>query len=246
MGVTYNGVDLEATFGVLINGTDSWEKPVRDREMVHVPGRNGDLILDNGNWKNVTIEYEFCIKENWKSVYRSITSWLSKQKSYSALVDDVRHPGVYRMASVEEVTDPEVWANNDDGVFRVIFNCKPQQFISNSQDISLNYSSANASDTFDIDYEGVPTLKVTGAACVEFGSTLVEVASFTGTALRIDFETGDAVILDANDDITGSGNSFVTITGDMPRSEGTVTAYHSYDGDTYTGTATISPRYFVI
>lgn len=248
MGMTFNGVDIESTFGVLINGAGSWEKPVRDREMVHVPGRNGDLILDNGNWENVEIEYEFCIKGNWKSVYLAITNWLLTLRGYHVLEDDERHPGVFRMASVEEVSDPELWFHNDDGVFSVTFNCKPQQFISAVGDISLNYSSADASDSFTAGYEGVPTLKVTGAACVAFGSTIVRVASFTGAALRIDFETGDAVILDANNDITGTGNPFVTITGEMPESKGTVTAYHTDpdDATVYTGTATISPRYFKI
>lgn len=129
MGLIFDNVDLEATYGVIVDGVDTWPKPERDVEMIHVPGRNGDLLMDNGCWKNVTIPYRFLIKDNWKTNFENFAGWLCSHVGYFKLEDPDRHPGVYRMASFTGPLDPDLWFVTDTGVFTVNFDCKPQQFI---------------------------------------------------------------------------------------------------------------------
>lgn len=54
--VYFNGKSL-ADFGVHVNGTDVFNGPEKDVENVEVPGRNGDLHIFNGRYKNVELKY---------------------------------------------------------------------------------------------------------------------------------------------------------------------------------------------
>lgn len=129
MGLIFDGVDLELTYGVVVSGAGSWAKPERDRELVHVPGRNGDLIYDNGCWLNVEIPYSLYFRDGWLYKYEEFCEWLCSHVGYFRLEDPDRHPGVYRMAEFAGPLDPKKWLLSDDGIVTITFNCKPQQWL---------------------------------------------------------------------------------------------------------------------
>lgn len=133
MGLKFDGVDIEATYGLMIDGVSTWVKPERDVELVHVPGRNGDLIFDNGCWHNVEISYRMLIRSGWKSSFEAFTSWLCGHIGYFRLEDQERHPGVYRMAEFIGPIEPELQFTTETGEFTIIFNCKPQQFLTSGE-----------------------------------------------------------------------------------------------------------------
>lgn len=129
MGLIFDGVDLEIAYGVVVSGAGTWAKPKRDRELVHVPGRNGDLIYDNGCWLNVEIPYSLYFREGWRYKYEEFCEWLCSHNGYFRLEDTDRHPGVYRMAEFSGPLDPKKWLLSDDGIVTITFNCKPQQWL---------------------------------------------------------------------------------------------------------------------
>lgn len=129
MGLIFDGVDLELTYGVVVSGAGSWAKPERDRELVHVPGRNGDLIYDNGCWFNVEIPYSLYFRDGWLYKYEEFCEWLCSHVGYFRLEDPERHPGVYRMAEFAGPLDPKKWLLTDDGIVTITFNAKPQQLL---------------------------------------------------------------------------------------------------------------------
>lgn len=133
MGLIFDNVDLEQEFGVIIDGASSWPKPERDVSYIHVPGRSGDILMDNGCWKNVNISYNFLIKDDWKTAFEDFAAWLCSHVGYFRLEDPVRHPGVYRMASFTGPLDPDLWFTTDTGVFTIEFNCKPQQWLTSGE-----------------------------------------------------------------------------------------------------------------
>ena len=47
-------------FGIKIKkgGINNFSSPQRSYEAIQVKGRNGDLIIDNGNYENFTLEIE--------------------------------------------------------------------------------------------------------------------------------------------------------------------------------------------
>ena len=53
---TFNGRN-SSEFGLFITGAAVHDGAAYDYEFVEVPGRNGDLILDNGRFHNIEIRY---------------------------------------------------------------------------------------------------------------------------------------------------------------------------------------------
>ena len=57
-------------FGILVDEAGSfWNSPERDSEAVQGPGRNGDLIIDNGRWQNAPGQYVCGIGVNFRENY---------------------------------------------------------------------------------------------------------------------------------------------------------------------------------
>ena len=87
MGLIFDGVDIEAGYGIVVDGADTWAKPERDREAVHVPGRSGDLIHDNGSWHNVEIEYHCLIEHGFADRFDAFCDWLYAHLGYYRFED---------------------------------------------------------------------------------------------------------------------------------------------------------------
>ena len=133
MGLIFDGVDIEAEFNVMIDGASSWPKPARRSDAVQVPGRNGDLLYDEGAWENVEITYNILVKAEWITEYERLTEWLCSHVGYFRLEDPDRHPGVYRMAEFTGPVNPKTIGYHFAGTFSLEFNCKPQQFLTSGE-----------------------------------------------------------------------------------------------------------------
>ena len=44
-------------YGVYISGMQTYNAPERDVTSLEIPGRNGELTIDNGRYKNINITY---------------------------------------------------------------------------------------------------------------------------------------------------------------------------------------------
>lgn len=133
MGLIFDGVDIETEFNVMIDGASSWPKPARRSDAVQVPGRNGDLLYDEGAWENVEITYNILVKAEWITEYERLTEWLCSHVGYFRLEDPDRHPGVYRMAEFTGPVNPKTIGYHFAGTFPLEFNCKPQQFLTSGE-----------------------------------------------------------------------------------------------------------------
>lgn len=142
MGMTFNGVDIESTYGIVVDGADTWTKPTRDREPVHVPGLSGDLLYDNGSWHNVTLKYHCHIPSQFADRFESFCDWLYSLIGYYRFEDQFRHPGVYRMAEFAGPIDPETIFRDRVGNFDLVLNAKPQQWLESGEiDVGLTYTA---------------------------------------------------------------------------------------------------------
>lgn len=264
MGIVFAGFGFE-DYGIKADGVDSWRKPERDRTLVHVPGRNGDLILDNGCWQNIQLTYHCLIKEGWETQFPEFVKRLYSEaiNGYRLLFDD-SHPGEYRMAEFAGPIDPTLWFVQDTGVFNIVFNCKPAIYIITGSE-TIDFSAANGTASFDNIYgmEAYPLITVFNAndgafLVVNGGGGLfwnVEIAPNSFDRIRIDCELETCVGYDEDDFPVGNASNLLTITQtdgepterDFPFflavSPVTVTAYHTRQGEVFTGTAGIDPRF---
>ena len=79
--------------GVYIDTQLAYNKPARVQEVIDIPGRNGDLIIDDGVFDNVLISYPARIQGHFPTIWRGLINWLGNLSGYNkiACTDDLEH-----------------------------------------------------------------------------------------------------------------------------------------------------------
>ena len=130
--LVFGGID-SADYNVWISGSDAFSAPERDVEYVSVPGRNGDLVIDNGKWNNIRITYPAFIPKGFESQIDNFRAEMMKLTGYHKL-EDSYHPDEFRMASFSYGISPSrIGAFLRHGEFPLTFNCKPQRFLKSGE-----------------------------------------------------------------------------------------------------------------
>jgi phage-related protein len=122
-----------------ILGRGTYGAPARDIEQVHVPGRNGDLLFDNGGFLNINVTYpECCIRERFPYYGAALRNFLLSSPGYHELRDSY-DPQYYRLAEYRGPFEPDVHTprNNDSAVFDLTFNAKPFRYLREPGEIGL-------------------------------------------------------------------------------------------------------------
>lgn len=127
--VIYNGQSSKS-FNLEVETFPEYHAPKRTYSKVHIPGRNGDLIVDGGCWENVTRTYLFAIGSYDIPYYmfiNKLSNWLHSSTTYARL-EDSYEPDYYRLAVfLEEATMTNIY--NHGSEISVDFDCKPQRFL---------------------------------------------------------------------------------------------------------------------
>lgn len=128
-GFVFDGIDSKQ-YGVYITGQGVFDAPVRDVEMIEIPGRNGSYALDKGRFKNIEVTYPAGMFGNTDSEFRigisRLRNALASRKGYCRLTDDYGN-NEYRMAVYKSGLEVSL-AQLKAGQFDITFDCKPQRF----------------------------------------------------------------------------------------------------------------------
>lgn len=179
-----------ADFGLLVDGAGSFTGPERDVDTISIPGRSGDLVLDNGRYKNVQISYTVGLPRRAPTQILAIRGWLLSAWGYQRLEDSF-HPEHYRQARLRGSVDFEMRNLRRAGEATLTFDCKPQHYRKDGDHPLLLVSptvvcnpTANAAQ---------PLIRVfgTGVGTVAVGSVTVQVKSLDGE-LMLDCEAMNA------------------------------------------------------
>ena len=184
MAITQTGAMFKAltfdnkssrSYGVYITGEAVYNAPERDVEMITIPGRNGAFALDNGRFENITVTYPAGIfAENEADFAQAISdfrNYLCSKKGYCRLTDEY-NPNEYRMAIYKsglEVTPAQLRA----GEFDIIFECKPQRFLTSGETATAVVSGNTL--TNPTLFESSPLLEVTGYGNIDIADAHLEV-----------------------------------------------------------------------
>ena len=126
--IIFGGIN-SADYNVWISGSSAFSAPERDVEFVSVPGRNGDLLIDNGRWNNIKLTYPAFIPKGFDDLVDDFRTEIMKLRGYQRL-EDTYHPDEYRLASFNYGLNPKnISAFLRTGEFDLTFNCKPQRFL---------------------------------------------------------------------------------------------------------------------
>ena len=223
--VMFNGINSK-DLGVEVETFPSYEYPEKEYQVYHVPGRNGDIVIDTKTYKNVprtyTINAATYDRVDYHKLSNSIVSWLHSASGYARL-EDSYEPDMYRLAYY---TDSGKIDNifNEAGRATIKFICKPQRY----------YKIGEVPITYEFDPESVmtaarlqnnticealPLIKVIKASSgsngtVSIGGYDVTIKSTSATTFYIDCELQDAYA--TTGDLNQNSN-IELIQGEFPR-----------------------------
>ena len=175
-------------FGVYLNGNETFNGAERDITTIEVPGRNGNLTIDNGRFKNITITYHAFIFENFSDNTEAYRNLLLSTSGYNKL-EDTFHPEEYRMARFSGGFIAEPKKTLEVGGFDIVFDCMPQRFLkSGDNPIELTASGSIRNPHL---MEARPLIRVYGVGTVTVGNVPITVTA-NESYIDIDCETESA------------------------------------------------------
>lgn len=135
--ITYNGITSSTYDLTVYEQEGAFSSPRRDIEVVHVPGRNGDVIIDKGCYLNQKVRYNVIANDVTK--IHDIANWLLSASDYCELSDTWTNDlgtgnteGFYRQAIYSGDIDMAVTELNRRGQTTLEFDCKPQKYYANT------------------------------------------------------------------------------------------------------------------
>lgn len=158
----FNGISTE-DLGLIIQAPPKYTFPAKDLSKSHVPGRNGDIILDNYCYNNVDRTYSiasvFRPGTNFIANSEKILRWLTEPSGYCRL-EDTYDPAVYRMAMFSSNGSLSNYYDEATSI-DVTFNCKPQRFLKLGEE-KTDYSGSEITIQNPTGESALPLITVTG------------------------------------------------------------------------------------
>ena len=204
MGVIIFNNKSSADCRIQVAHPPGYAYPERDYTITHIPGRNGDIIQDNGCYKNVERTYEVSFdapNEDFATYANAVSAWLHSTTGYARL-EDSYEPNYYRMATYQE---SNIFENlyNQAGTATIVFECKPQRFLKTGDNIITIQNSLTIMNPTG--FEAYPLFKVTGTSGVlTVNGNSITFSSINGFVM-LDCELQDAYKENINKNSTISG-----------------------------------------
>lgn len=163
-------------FDLVIQAPPTYNFPDKDVSKEHIPGRNGDLIIDNNCWKNTERTYSiasvFHPGTDFVSNSERLIKWLTSYKGYHRL-EDSYDPNVYRLAEFSNSGSLTNYYDKATAI-NITFNCKPQRYLKNGEEPIYFNSSIAILENFT-GYPALPEININGIKPVNDGVLLITV-----------------------------------------------------------------------
>lgn len=175
--------------GIYISGSGTFNAPERDIQRVEIPGKDGELLIDNKRFKNVIVTYPAFIRYKFKELTDLAREWLLKDTGYHRL-EDTYHPDEFRKACFTGPLDFDVRFKNQSGECNISFNCLPQRFLKIGENV---FRSPNEIKLYNpTGFPAKPRIRVYGTAGRLYaGNVVVQINAIDGY-IDIDSETQNA------------------------------------------------------
>jgi phage-related protein len=140
----FGGMSTASIPGLLVEAKSIYGLPERDIEKIHVPGRNGDVLIDYGSYQNVTVTYQCAVTryEALRDLSRLLTvgsqpgfgfyPWRGYQLLRDGWAEHERLAVVSTQIPMEEVIANRLLR------FTVAFDCKPQKYYNRAAVVQRN------------------------------------------------------------------------------------------------------------
>ena len=165
-----------ALTGIYVDAAVSFNKPAKRVETFSVPGRNGDLVIDEGTFDNVLISYPVYEKSTFPDEFDAIVNWLASLQGYQR-IECSNDPNHFRLGRFVVPQTPTAKRLNKDGYYTLTFDCKPQRWLLSGEE--------------DTEITANPATEYTGDVVTFTANALDEITGLSVAINPIQSGTGD-------------------------------------------------------
>lgn len=176
-----------ADFNAYISRSNMFDSAEREVEKISIPGRNGDLTIDQGRFSNFTSIVEIYIPSGMREKLDGLRNWLQSVVGYRRYEESYK-PEEYRQARFTgrfEVSE----SDRVGAALTLEFDCMPQRYLKTGE-IPVEYT-ANGSIYNRTLQDAKPLLRVWGNGTVGIGDATLTISGTTAYT-DIDCESMDA------------------------------------------------------
>lgn len=182
----YDGIRTR-DYKCIVDGSESFNGPERDYESIAVPGRNGELTVDNGRYNNTEILYT--LRFTRRKLFEQFRERMLAVTGYHRLEDNKR-PDEYRQARLKSLTPTMDGVENRYCTVELVFDAMPQRFLKSGEVAITLSEAAKIHNPWSV--SALPLVRVYGTGTVKISGVTLTVTEHSQPYIDIDCELGDA------------------------------------------------------
>ena len=175
--ITFNGKSSQ-DYGIQVEHPPEYEIPEREYEIIAIPGRNGDPVIDKGSFKNVNRSYQIAIgsrQSDFTTLANKISTWLHSTSGYARL-EDSYEPDYYKIAMYAESNNVQNILEHA-GRATINFNRKPERFLKSGEYKTIFNSSGNIFNPTGFVSKPIITVRGNGNGVLHVGGCTVSITN---------------------------------------------------------------------
>lgn len=205
--ITFDGTP-SSDFGIFISGTGTYDAPERDVTVLEIPGRSGNLVYDNGRYRNIDVIYPAFLTKDFKNKSGELRSFLLTHSGNYYRLTDTYHADEFRMARYSGGVSFDIKGLFRSGETSLLFDCKPQRFLaSGDNEVTVSNGGSISNPT---GFDAKPLIRVYGTGTISVGEYALTITEMPGSYTDIDCDIMEAYceFASCNEYISLQGNEF--------------------------------------
>ena len=169
--LVFDGVS-NVDYEIYISGKNTYNAPARDIQNIEIPGRNGDLSIDNGRYKNIQIGYDCFVRYHYKNNIARYRNELMSRIGYKR-IEDSFHPEEFRLGKYFGGFETLPSQEHKQGILTITFDCYPERWLKSGENpIVFEEGGAILNPTM---YVAKPLVRVYGTGNVGIGGQTIRI-----------------------------------------------------------------------
>ncbi|PRR84519.1 distal tail protein Dit [Clostridium vincentii] len=208
LSFTFGGKNSFTDYGIIVSSRPSIPSPKRRVSYINIPGRNSNLIFDEGTYDDITIVLECTSKDrnNLMDKMDNIKAWLF-EAGESDLIFSFNPNKKYRAQVVNSIDFKTVFRCVLD--FPIIFNCKPFKYLVENTLSTINQSATEVINSGNIESDPIISVYCLGDITLKINNEQIKLIDINGKVII------NSEIQDCYDDEGNSLNE--KMTGEFPK-----------------------------
>ena len=176
-------------YGVLVSDAGIYASPEPDYTSYEIAGRNGDLHINNGRYKNVDITYQAFMSKEFEDRFVPFRSAILSQEGYVRIEDDFQKD-MYRLGRLKSGIEGKIKLVRGIGTFELEFDCKPQWYLKSGEQETV--FTKNGSILNPTVFPSKPLIRVYGKGTVTVGTNVFVINTAGTEFIEIDTDSKQA------------------------------------------------------